>query len=1832
MNAFDSRRPLRVEVDLRSPVSAASYANHVPVISSLVVQNDSDHSEQQVRIVISGPSLSSDFELRLDELGPRESRRFDVIDLPLSHQYLAQLGEKEQSDLTVVAWSETGELCRDTYTLEILAYDQWAGVRSVPELLAAFSQPNNPSVDALLAKAGQILSAEGRSGAISGYPSEERDDVWYQVAAIYNAIVGEHLVYTNPPASFGIEGQKIRLPDRILSGHLGTCLDLTMLFASCLEQANLHPVVLLKEGHSWIGCWLVKSTLPATLTDDCQSIRKRVHNGEMITFETTGVTGSAPINLTTAAKIGQGHLEQDGEFVFGLDIRRARMENILPLPSRWMVGERPQSVSRETLRIDEMPDLPPLLDPSDDFTVAAPENGGAEARLAHWKGKLLDLTTRNRLLNFKNSRTTVPLIVPDAAAVEDALAGGKGWKFRALEEFVPDEDPRSMAIAAARGGAHPYESLARQLMGNSELLSTLPATELTTRLLNIFRASRVGFEESGSNTLFLSIGMLHWRDAVKGRVMAAPILLIPVTLSRRTTRTGFVVTRHDDDTVVNPTLLQLLQDRFQLNLKGLDPLPSDGSGVDVARVLQIFRLAITEVPHWEVRETTFLSLLSYAKYLMWKDLEERPQDLRKNRVVSQLMETVPDTAPVPANDLAERRDIDRRHTSWELLTPLDADSSQLNAISRAAAGHDLVLEGPPGTGKSQTITNLIAHFLGNGKTVLFVSEKMAALDVVHHRLASVGLGPFCLELHSAKAKKAEVLEQMGQALTVSSRYSEAEWLDKGRRLEALRNELNAWVETLHRTHPNGLSLHDAMGRLYRHPHWEPARLSWPNTTVHTVADLQEQRDAVQSVAAVLSDISGPLANHPLSTMTSRTATFAWEDQLSEALGRARAAFRRMHTAVGAVVATIGLSALADGFDSLDALNGVVDVLLRGQSVPQGVLQRIDEPVVAELETWERHGRRYLGAQHALQRWFRDDIATVDGEPLRTAWARAKGQSLVARWLTQRKVLAQLRPYATQPVTADALDTLLATLCELNDEGRRLQAFEDQAHSLLGSELYHGPDTDWEAVAGVRRWVEEFDGAVRHWSRTGTGQDPALRQALTTWVKTEGRGGMAEAMPHLQEYRTAWTEVEAVRRDLRTLSQAPGRDALPASLGALEETLIGWDAAKSEWHLWARWMELRDRLDAFGLETLVTALEEGRIDPKDLEEYWDYSYQYWWFRAVMDTEEPLRNFSRSDRERKITEFRELDRTYQALTAQYLVAKLAAEVARPLSWTSTQEMRILQRELNKKRAHWPVRKLIRSIPTLLPRLKPCLLMSPLSVAQYLDLNARFDVVIFDEASQIPVWDAVGAIARGNQLIVVGDPKQLPPTSFFEAQTDDEPDDDTLVEDLESILDECLASSLPTLRLEWHYRSRHESLIAFSNHRYYDARLVTFPSPVTTDTAVRFQKVDGVYDRGATRTNLKEAESVVEAIAAHFLEHAGEVPTLGVVTFNLAQQRLIEGLLEQKLQRTPELEERINQARESLFVKNLENVQGDERDIIFFSVTYGRDNTGRVALNMGPLNKDGGERRLNVAITRARLGVTIFSTITAEDIDLARTRARGVADLRSYLHYAQHGTVLRGAREMGSRDWQHPIEEGIRARLEEHGWACRSQIGASSHRIDIGVVDPHDDTRFILGIESDGDSYFSLPSARDRDRLHQSVLSDLGWELERVWSIDWLGHSDRELARIETRLQALSRTEEEPVAPTQEPDERFSALNRVDEPDNHPATERIGQHGEFLREYLYAQNLTVVDKTTLGGALWVIGGPELGPLLKPLGTLGVHFIYSPEGGRASRNQPAWWTRDIQ
>jgi very-short-patch-repair endonuclease len=1355
-------------------------------------------------------------------------------------------------------------------------------------------------------------------------------------------------------------------------------------------------------------------------------------------------------------------------------------------------------------------------------------------RIARWKERLLDLTLRNRLLHFREGKKTIPLLLPSAEELEDALASGSGFTLASRGAFMDGAggaDPRDATLHQARTGEDPRVAYLKAELAARRIRTPLDDAELKKRLVELDRAARSVEEESGVSTLHLALGFLLWYESDDSTLpRRAPLLLLPLRLERRGAREGFVISLSDEEPRVNHTLLQKVQSEFGVDISALHEVVTDEDGIDVASTLQAWRLAVESLPRWEVEEAAAIGLFSFARFLLWNDLQTRGADLLQCAAVRHLVET-PGVDFEPDAEFPEAASLDESHPPSETFCLRDADSSQLAAVFASAAGRSFVLEGPPGTGKSQTITNLVSHALATGKRVLFVAEKRAALDVVHERLKDVGLAPFCLELHSHKASRREVVQRLVEAQEAQAALPSEAWANRATELGSLRRGLNDLVRAMHLPRRCGESVFRATAELL--PLRDAPKITLACATMAAIdgKGLDAMREAVEALGAMAREARP--ANHPLDPCGREDWEPGLEESAKAAADALRTAAEDAHAAWSGAGATLALP--TDPSEAQWA--AVVDAaafLAASPRAPAALPGLSDlEDALTRLRTAVASAARRDTLRAELASTWNDAFLREEAAPWTDALRAAVAAPAILSWLRTWLVRRRLATFARAGTAPDA-QRCLNDLERLREFRERDDVLRDPAHEgarLLGRFWKDGAPAADE-VGEVLRWATTFRAALLATAPAEPGRTALLQRWCTLAAEPEPAvvleaHRVATAARALAGARAAATALFVV--DSET---AFGPWFAPAHAKSVAERARRWAEGAPRLRAWCAWRRARRSAVALQLDPLVAAVERGTIPAESLDAAFERSFREAWLRVVLREETLLREFSSADTERRIERFRRVDAEVLKLARDEVRARLARALPARYQGTSlaTSEAGILAREARKKGRHMAVRRLLASIPTLLPRLKPCLLMSPLSVAQYLDpALPPVDIVVFDEASQVPTWDAVGAMARGKQVIVVGDTKQLPPTSFFEkAQREDEEESVDAADpgDLESLLDECSAAGFRRLYLGWHYRSRHESLITFSNRRYYDNRLLTFPSAAdrVAGLGVSLRPVAGVYDRGGARSNRIEAEAVVGEVVRRLRDPVECRRSLGVVTFNLPQQTLILDLLDAARSADPSLEPYFSEdAHEPVFVKNLENVQGDERDCILFSIGFARDAQGKMTMNFGPLNAAGGERRLNVAVTRAREEVVVFTGLRPEDIDPDRVSAAGVRDLRAFLDYAGRGVVaLDGEISVTGHGFDSPLEKEIHDALVAKGHLVEPQVGCSGYRIDLGVRDPSQPGAYLLGVECDGASYHSARTARDRDRLRASVLESLGWRLHRVWSTDWWQDRERTLGVLEAAIE--------------------------------------------------------------------------------------------------------------
>ena len=1720
---------IKLDAVIGSVVNFSMQQNRIPVIRSLTLFNDGEQPVEELTVTVgTEPAFALPFSRTIQLIGAGESLRPDGIDLVLSPEYLFSLEERLSGNLTVKAEKNGEILAQEVYPVDVLPYDMWGGTEFMPEYISAFVTPNHSSVIKIINSAAALLEKWTGSPSFTAYQSGSPDTVQKQAAAIYGAIQLENIAYCVAPASFEPVGQRIRLTDAVINQKLGTCLDLAVLFASCLEYVGINPLLIFLDGHAFAGCWLTEENFPECVQDDLSLLTKRAADGinEICMFECTSAVAGKNQSFTDACRSAETTLQKGG-FQFFVDVARCRASGIRPLPVREK-GENGEYVyNGERENNAEATSAPEEIRLLSGKTVSGEMN-----KQQLWERKLLDLSLRNTLISFRVTKNAVQLIVPAVEILENQLAEGE--EFKLLEKPAEITSQPGQNKIYPQGADSEAAELLKKEFDNKRLRTYLSEIETEKALTSVYRAARVALEENGANTLYLAMGFLRWYESdISEKARYAPLILYPVELVRKSAAKAYTLRVRDDEPQFNVTLLEMLRVDFGLNITGLDPLPMDESGIDTRLVFSQIRQAVMGKSRWDVEELAFVGLFSFNQFIMWNDLRNRSDDLQKNKIVQSLI--AGKTVWEQKTDFPTPDNIDDNYTPADNAVPLVADSSQLAAVCAAGAGESFVLHGPPGTGKSQTITNMIANALYQGKSVLFIAEKMAALEVVERRLDKIGLGAFCLELHSNKAKKKDVLAQLDQALSIGKIKAPEQYASEAERLLGLRRELNDTMRLIHKKQPSGFSLYDAIGQYERYIDVQPEfgfqKAFLAKLTPEIYKECEENLKQLQ----VTVGLCGGVADHPLADFKSVSYSQSLKTELGEKLTalaqlaeKLAATGEALSEALGTEISSLGKLEKADSlFKALSAEN----------TLPAGLwgsneLAALEEKLAAVC----RCGKERDGLEKSLSESFNGGIFTFDAESAIGQWNLAETKWALGKSMGQSKVFKSLQVLAKTPLDKAKTPDYLKAVIEYKEKQKEISQNDGLMTSLFGL-LWNGGKADFDRLEAVYKTVKRGRELAAE-----IGADTAKAAAVCcNYGEFSAKNSQMTA--------SLENDLTRLKAELAELSAKTGlavqdEKTRPADLavkaGKWAENL---DALRD----WSGYRSCANALAALGTEEIPRLLEQGRLTAENILPAFYRNIAQSVAAQTVESEQDLSSFNGAIFSRVIENYKECAEQFALLTQQELAARLSAKVPAPGASAASSETGILQKAIKSGGRMMSIRKLFDSIPNLLRRLCPCMLMSPISVAQYIDPKyPPFDLVIFDEASQMSTCEAVGAIARGENLIVVGDPKQLPPTSFFDSVHVDEENFEK--EDMESILDDCLALSMPQEHLLWHYRSRHESLIAFSNSNYYENKLFTFPSPDDTKSAVRHVQVEGVYERGKSKQNRAEAEAVIAEIVRRLRDPELRKRSMGVVTFSSVQQNLIDDLLLETLAKDPELEAAADGMYEPIFVKNLENVQGDERDVIMFSVGYGPDENGKVALNFGPLNRDGGWRRLNVAVSRARREMIIFSVLRPEQINLNRSSSEGVAGLKAFLEYASRGRNALPSREVSRAAKTDALTEVVAQKLREQGWQVNTGIGCSAYKMDLGILDA--DGEYILGVMLDGASYAGGGTARDRNIGQASVLKSLGWNIHRLWAIDWWENPDRELEKITAAAeQAIKNkaegvTEEEPKpAPKQAVFERLA-----------------------------------------------------------------------------------------
>jgi len=1281
---------------------------------------------------------------------------------------------------------------------------------------------------------------------------------------------------------------------------------------------------------------------------------------------------------------------------------------------------------------------------------------------------------------------------------------------------------------------------------NKEIfLSTdLTPSELQRRLFYINQRARSVMEEQGYNILYLAMGFLKWKEENGNNgFREAPLLLIPVELERKRVKGSFKLRWTGEDIITNISVQAKLADNG-IEIPDFE-MPRTKEGVD--EYLDQVTESISSEKGWEVIPKVFLGFFSFTKFVMYKDLdpESWPEDmpLEENPLIKAIFDPSEEELGVGFQE----NQVDVELSSDNVYHVLDADSSQISVIEDVKNGRDLVVEGPPGTGKSQTIVNLIGELLARGNTVLFVSEKMAALEVVKGRLDSVGLGEFCLELHSKKSNKKDVLEKLESVLR-NPKPVELMLDEDLNTVEELKSDLNEYI----------ILIHSPYGEIRWTPyqffgakekslqHFEKSGKRMPRFTMEegencTLREWQRTLNKFKELGELYKLVK-PVSYNPWNLTQPDPILPAEEEEIETLLTDTIEILNNIEDKAQKLSKISGIKIPAT-LEEMEHLIAAVEIISSFPSLEREILLNTQWDY-DKLQVYNliKSLEEFQSREKSLKR-FKKGVLDQDLLSLLMDFQEQKPKLLKFLSGDFKKVKKRIRKlyHGKAPDDDEVIAQDLEELIRCQKIRLKIREQDELARSLFGSH-WKSEESETENLKNISEWILKFRKSLEE------GRITEKIVIILDSVEQDEVKRISKQM-HL-DYDQITQNISRLDRFLHfDPDSVLGTNLIQSPIDYLISQVSLLKASLSDLQNWSRFSSSRTEcLKTIG-SNLVELVDNDEIEGKDIIPCLEGNFADSMLRNFFLKEPSLSRFVGDVHEKKINEFRELDSKIIKLN-RFRIAEKLYENRPSLSSTASprSELGVLKSEFSRKRGHMPIRKLLSICGGIIQNIKPCFMMSPLSIAQYLDpysvKNLRFDYVIFDEASQVKPEDALGALLRAKYAVIMGDTRQLPPTTFFDILIDVESDDYDLavLADMESILHLC-KRSFPSKMLRWHYRSRHESLIAVSNQEFYDNHLLIYPSPSQESEELGLKLVhlpDTVYDRGKTATNRGEAKEVIKAVFEHFQKY-GDSKSLGVGTFNVRQQQALLEELELQLKLNPRMEKYFNtHLEEHFFIKNLETIQGDERDVIMVSVGYGFDSEKRLSHNFGPVNQDGGERRLNVLLTRAREKCVIFSNFRGQDLHLSSNAPFGLRAFKEFLEYAENRTLRMSDLVQDTSD--AAFEDAVYEFLCEKGYQIHRQVGCAGFRVDLAIVDPEYPGRYLLGIAFDGPMYQTSRVARDRDRLRQQVLEGLGWRFHRLWSTDWYRNRSEVQKNLLATIEELlgeERPQQEIIPPVVEDD---------------------------------------------------------------------------------------------
>ncbi len=1583
------------------------------------------------------------------------------------------LVEEDVSNLSVVLYENDHLITKEEISFSILPIEiPSLNIIFEPRLYAKYIVSLSPNVKQL------TLDAKEKNNNISfkAYLSSYEDEI-NEIKAIYDTIVDKNITYQMPPHGGlcvidnkdEIITQRLRVADEVLNDKKGTCLDLSLLFISALSEIGYNTILFLVDNHAFMGVFLdEKLSFNNGIENNLSYIYNNSTEANMniLLIETT--CAPEKISFSSAVKQAQEFLKNYHSKINAVDISYCHKTIFKPVISSYVNKElnyvNEKEKEDDNISIISTKIIPPLMKDEDD-------------RFKYWQKRLLDLDEGNPLVNLKiNISNTIKLLSNNHIfdylkdnndIIFNMYNKANGFDSASLKELFKLYDEKDQSSLSST------YSLQDGIYGVGE--------EYTLR--RIIRKNQSSLDEKGTPTLYLGLGLLEY-DGKNGKIKS-PFLLLPIKITK-TNNNHYKASYDYDDLLFNETFYEYYKSLGNVLEKSYFDNVVDLSKNNYLDIVKTFKSTFINVKLDE--NYLFITNLMFSHYIMYNDMIQRQEELRKNVIVSSILENhslIQDDLDKPLNDISYN----------DFASPLYYDSTQLKAILSAANGKSFILDGPPGTGKSQTIVNIIINSFFQGKTVLFVAEKKAALDVVYDRLERIGLSRFALLFDPRRSdessNKSNFFNKLRESLELGKMKDPKDYTKTILDLDFEKDNISNVINKMH-DKKYVFSLYDSLTLYLSLGEGDKKDLS-----EEFILSLKEEKyNHILSLIDTYNYACKSLKNYDdnvLKLIGAKNLNLFDKDKIVNEFNDLKNKLDNFNNLYEDILKNVELNYKKNPLNvstTFNIINFLKDNDIFFNKIEEFKYNQNDNILIifndlnSLLNIYEKYQDKL--DINKIDKITDQMILELDNKSFfKSISIKKKYKKLLAKYVINNYKInkKELKTYLKDIKDYQEL------LIKINDNYELISSFID--NKIYNDRSYYN------------ECILKYNNSYKFIELLNELDTPNLGDVITSFkyfkenINDEIKNNISKAKILFNEFRTC--EINMNNKYLFNID----------ALNNVEDSY-------NIYHMLIESVNNRDVNDLVMISNINISLnslyDEGiknlcdevlmeNISYHDLKKYFLRSLSYSLLKMYFKDED-INLFSPILFEEKVNKYRKLINDYQNLVIEEVSARLSESFINYQDYNKASKKGKLNKLVLSNGRGTTIRNVISEYDDIILNYFPCFLMSPMQVAQYLPLDVKkFDIVIFDEASQIPTYEAIGPISRGNSLVVSGDPMQMPPSMYF--QTTVEADDVSLM-DSPSFLDECISISLPRIRLKYHYRSKYEELISFSNNHFYDDSLYTFPSPEENNKHIIFNYVEAKDKKKNSSLSKEELDKIIDTFKEIYNNPLTMDKSVGIIVFNVNEEETLLNKLDEVISNDKSLKEKLDNVKEKkgegYFVKSLENVQGDERDIIILSISFTKNHDGRPRI-LGPIIRENGERRLNVAVSRSKEKMIVVSTIKSSDFENDEfIDNKGKLLLKRFIHLAEYG---HDKKTLLNKDVDY-IVLSLKKEFDNLGYKTDLNVGDSQFKVNIAFKD--DNNNYNLGVIIDSYQEDENISLRDRLYVMNNVLNNLKWRLVYIYALEY------------------------------------------------------------------------------------------------------------------------------